>query len=117
MVYICRYKCYSKYNKDDDYSFAQLFKMPDTPTAVVGNLGVICNNADELAVVVDWLKAANVQAVPTEDMADTVVMSGDIGGLLVRYKMDIQTALQMGMLSLREKKVARFDAEKEKILL
>ncbi len=67
---------------------------------VVGNIGLIAEDQIALAQAAQMVKNAAVKTIPTGDMTGMVAAAVDVGGLLRRYKADIQGLLQIAKLQL-----------------
>jgi len=67
---------------------------------VVGNIGLIGEDQIALAQAAQMVKNTGVKTIPTGDMTGMVAATVDVGGLLRRYKTDIQGLLQIAKLQL-----------------
>ncbi len=69
---------------------------PDAKSRAVGTLGLVADTEEILDKVAGMLADKELEVIPTRDMGDQIVVQGDIGWLLQRYKEDIEAGFEEG---------------------
>ena len=75
---------------------------PDAESRAVGTLGLVADTDAILDTMARMLADKEIEVIPTRDMTDQIVVQGDIGWLLQRYKEDIESGLKEGREELEE---------------